>query len=347
MPSRHIAALLVLFTASSIWPIRGLEVGAGEKTTSSPDAWSKPVDVIRARLRIEYVEDSPVHLEHIGAVPVTGHIPTVEFKNTSGRTLSVCNRFHVEAKLTGSDGKEIKKGSRIQHVSGAFIGPEWAAVPKGAYVGWPADSRSHSFLPVYRFKNGDGFAFLAIGHSHWKLKPGRYSVESKLIANAPSMTGKPLKMPDNHWTGEISLPTTVFVVTDEQVVAKDQKPDAFEADDDRVLGLVEQLKHRNFARRQQAAGTRDRVTWVAKCLKDFQAIKVGMTRQHVEKRFHLDGGLQGVSPVRFTHPECPYFKIDVEFSFKRNPQDQNRAITSPDDRATKVSKPYFETPYLD
>lgn len=93
--------------------------------------------------------------------------------------------------------------------------------------------------------------------------------------------------------------------------------------------------------------TRDRRIWVAKCLKDFHAIKVGMTRNKIEKRLQLDGGLQGVSPVRFTHPECRYFKIDVEFSFKRNPEDMNRAITSPDDRVTKVSKPYIEVPYSD
>ncbi len=102
--------------------------------------------------------------------------------------------------------------------------------------------------------------------------------------------------------------------------------------------------------RQQDAkrkGARDHVAWVAKCLEDFQVIKVGMTREDVQKRFPMDGGLHSVSPVRFTHPECRYFKIDVEFSFKRNSEDMNRAIISPDDKATKVSKPYIERPYID
>ena len=92
---------------------------------------------------------------------------------------------------------------------------------------------------------------------------------------------------------------------------------------------------------------RDRMAWVAKCLKDFHAIKLGMTRQDIETQFQMDGGLQSVSPVRFTHPECRYFKVDVEFSFKRNPQDMGRAIISPDDKATKVSKPYIELPFSD
>jgi hypothetical protein len=60
-----------------------------------------------------------------------------------------------------------------------------------------------------------------------------------------------------------------------------------------------------------------------------------------------DGGLQGASPVRFAHPACAYFKIDVEFEFKRNAADQGRAIASKDDKATKVSKPYIESPILD
>lgn len=211
-------------------PALDLEIrrdGAEKQTASSPDTWSKPVNDIRARLRIAFVEDGAVHLENVGAVPLKGHIPRVEFNNTSGRTLSVCNWFQVEAKLTGSDGEEIKKEPQIQHVSGSFIGAAWATVPRGAYVGWPADSRSHAFLSVYRFPNGDGFAYLAIGHDHWKLKPGRYSVESKLIAKLPSISSKPLKMPENHWSGEISLPPMVFVVTDEQVVAENQEPDTF------------------------------------------------------------------------------------------------------------------------
>jgi hypothetical protein len=34
--------------------------------------------------------------------------------------------------------------------------------------------------------------------------------------------------------------------------------------------------------------------------------------------------------------------MDVEFDFKRNPADQNRAVWGRDDKATKVWKPYIE-----
>lgn len=92
---------------------------------------------------------------------------------------------------------------------------------------------------------------------------------------------------------------------------------------------------------------REYIAWVEKCLKDFQSIQVGMTRGEIEEKFPLDGGLQGVSPVIFTHPECPYFKIDVSFEFQRDKNDQNRAIWSPDDKVIKTSKPYIEMPYSD
>jgi hypothetical protein len=87
--------------------------------------------------------------------------------------------------------------------------------------------------------------------------------------------------------------------------------------------------------------------WVEKCLKDFESIKVGMTRGQIETKLSKDGGFQSLSPVRFTHPDCGYFKVNVEFDFKRNAADQNRGIESKDDKATSVSKPYIERLFSD
>jgi len=39
--------------------------------------------------------------------------------------------------------------------------------------------------------------------------------------------------------------------------------------------------------------------------------------------------------------------MDVEFDFKRNPADQNRAITGKEDKVIRVSKPYIEEPDFD
>jgi hypothetical protein len=81
--------------------------------------------------------------------------------------------------------------------------------------------------------------------------------------------------------------------------------------------------------------------------KNFESITNGMTRAAVGKRLTMDGGLQGASPVRFIDPACPCFKINVEFDFKRDAADQNRAIMGKDDKVLRVSKPYLESPFSD
>ena len=91
----------------------------------------------------------------------------------------------------------------------------------------------------------------------------------------------------------------------------------------------------------------DHAKWVEMCLRDFESIKVGMARAEIEGKLSQDGGLQSVSPFRFAHSACASFKIDVEFDFKRNPADQNRAVWGKGDKATKVSKPYLERPFAD
>jgi len=87
--------------------------------------------------------------------------------------------------------------------------------------------------------------------------------------------------------------------------------------------------------------------WVHGCLKDFAAIKIGMTRRQVEDEFPMDGGVHSPSRPRFVHPTCGFFKIDVEFDCKKDAADQNRTIDSPDDRVIHVSRPYLEFPYSD
>ena len=91
----------------------------------------------------------------------------------------------------------------------------------------------------------------------------------------------------------------------------------------------------------------ERTKWVESCLRGFEVIKADMTRGEIEGKLPMDGGLQGASPVRFTHPACAYLKLDVAFEFKRNAADQNRAIPGKEDKATKVSRPYPERPFAD
>jgi len=95
-------------------------------------------------------------------------------------------------------------------------------------------------------------------------------------------------------------------------------------------------------------GAQERVAWVEKCLKDLDGVKPGMTRKEVAERLTMDGGLQPLGgPIRFAHRECGYFKVDVDFDFRRDPPGTGRAISSPDDKVTKTSKPYIARPVLD
>lgn len=91
----------------------------------------------------------------------------------------------------------------------------------------------------------------------------------------------------------------------------------------------------------------DCTPWIETCLKDFATINAGMTRGEIEKKFPMDGGLQVFSPVRFTHPACPYFKIDVEFEVKSDGAEPGRPVWGKDNKVTKVSKPYIERPFMD
>jgi len=92
---------------------------------------------------------------------------------------------------------------------------------------------------------------------------------------------------------------------------------------------------------------KDRIQWVEGRLKDFESIKAGMTRGQVEAKLTMDGGLQGVSPVRFAHPACGYFKVNVEFEHKLDAAPQRPAIADKPDKVTKCSKPYIERPFFD
>jgi hypothetical protein len=164
--------------------------------------------------------------------------------------------------------------------------------------------------------------------------------------NAPTASPPTLTLYAGHEAvdlKQLKIPEGVQVISD---VRADEKASAAAVKAIEAFMPNGKSKSAKSATAQPAAHD-EHAAWVENCLKDFEAIKPGMTRGEVEKKFHLDGGLQGVSPMRFVHPAAKHFKVDVEFDFKRNAADQGRAITSKDDKVTRVSKPYLERPYLD
>ena len=91
----------------------------------------------------------------------------------------------------------------------------------------------------------------------------------------------------------------------------------------------------------------ERLEWVRKSMTDLTSIKPDMTRAQVDKLLPMDGGLQDYVTVRYIHPDCPFFKIDVAFNVNRNHEDQGRIVPAPDDKVVTVSKPYIELPFSD
>jgi hypothetical protein len=124
-------------------------------------------------------------------------------------------------------------------------------------------------------------------------------------------------------------------------------PASGQLDSARQAVVSQKGKLRAHAQAPRPRPETDHANWVESCLRDFQYVQVGMTRGEIESKLSKDGGLQSVSPIRFVHPSCAYFKVDVAFDFKRDAADQNRAIEGKDDKCTRVSKPYIERPFLD
>ena len=85
--------------------------------------------------------------------------------------------------------------------------------------------------------------------------------------------------------------------------------------------------------------------WVAESLKTIQTIRIGMTRRDLLKLFTLEGGISTRTTRTYVFRECPYIKVDVGFEPVGSPQD--KLLEYPEDRITRISKPYLEQSVTD
>jgi hypothetical protein len=76
---------------------------------------------------------------------------------------------------------------------------------------------------------------------------------------------------------------------------------------------------------------------IANVLKEAQTVKPGMTRAELSKVFSTEGGLSTVTHRTYVYRDCPYIKVDVDFTPSAPKQDAEK----PTDVVTKVSKPYL------
>ena len=121
------------------------------------------------------------------------------------------------------------------------------------------------------------------------------------------------------------------------VVGGTVRHDAVTADDQpgtRVLSLAEQ-----------------RTEWIATSLKEMQTIKVGMTREQFMKVFTEEGGLSTPKERTYVYRDCPYIKVDVEFTIVGRPETDSdgrlTSETSPKDTIRRISKPYLDWSIMD
>lgn len=81
--------------------------------------------------------------------------------------------------------------------------------------------------------------------------------------------------------------------------------------------------------------------WIGSSLAQIETLQVGMTRADVERLFITDGGLSQLDRQTYVFRDCPYIKIDVEFTL------MEAGKIRPGDRITVLSKPYLGHPRAD
>jgi hypothetical protein len=77
---------------------------------------------------------------------------------------------------------------------------------------------------------------------------------------------------------------------------------------------------------------------VREALNDYQHIRVGITRNEVERYFKRDGGMQFPDNTRYVYSKCPYLHLDVEFQAKGSTEPP----FSGEDTVIKTSKLYVD-----
>lgn len=85
--------------------------------------------------------------------------------------------------------------------------------------------------------------------------------------------------------------------------------------------------------------SQERTLWIAKVLRQIDAISPGMTRKELLKVFTTEGGLFSRERETYVLKECRYIKVDVVFS----PTNSQEA----EDRIATMSRPYLQFSVVD
>lgn len=154
------------------------------------NVWSEPVNGLAGRLLVEF-EDLKPGLRH-GVY--------LELKNHSFDPIAVPNQPLIHSELFDTSGKPIS--TKGYPASGPIPIPQWAIVPRDAYIGFRVDMQIVG-VPTRE----QGMVLLAIGGKNWEVRAGAYELKTALVFK------KEDEGPQNQWVGELELPPVEVVVT--------------------------------------------------------------------------------------------------------------------------------------
>jgi len=80
--------------------------------------------------------------------------------------------------------------------------------------------------------------------------------------------------------------------------------------------------------------------WIDSVLRSILTIKPGVTRKDLLKVFTVEGGMYQRNHRKYVYKECPYIKVDVEFTPVGN--EDKQVSEMPEDKVTAISRPYLE-----
>lgn len=96
---------------------------------------------------------------------------------------------------------------------------------------------------------------------------------------------------------------------------------------------------------ESAAMKAQRTAWIAKLMRQLQAIHPGMKREDLDTLFTTEGGKSTRFERTYVSRECPYIKVNVRFKHMKGETD---AVTEkPDDAVESVSPPYLGWSIMD
>ncbi len=152
--------------------------------------WSEPSRYLSGRLCVEF-EDLR---------PGLRHAVYLELRNHDFTPVAAINQPETRATLLDEQGQPVNPTELA--LSGPIPEPQWALIPREAYVGFRIDMQTLG-LPAVEH----GVVLLAVGGRSWALKPGAYQL------NVTAVFVQDDRGPAAQWHGELALPPVDVIVT--------------------------------------------------------------------------------------------------------------------------------------